>query len=436
MSPAARTVVGGVVITVLAGLLGGTVGAVVQGENQGGRVTLRPVASDSAGARRAPDSAAGIARAALPGVVYIRAAPAAASTPASSAPGAPTGPARPGGPGSRLRPADVGAGIVLDGHGRILTNDHVIAPDGKALAQLTVTFSTGQQHQARLIGRDPGSDLAVIQVSGVSGLRPLPLGDSDQVQVGDPVMAIGAPFGLEGTVTSGIVSARDRPIVSGPDAAAENDLDGDESAAGGAPTGTAAPTPAPGTTTDVSYLDTLQTDAPINPGNSGGPLLDAAGRVIGVDTTLRSGGDATADAPLDQGAQSGSVGLGFAIPMNQAAWVAEQLINNGRVRHAVLGVTLNTSYQSAGAAVALSSIAGRPAVSPGGAAARAGVRPGDVITAIAGEPVTDSDDLLVFVRAHHPGDSVPLTVRRGGRSLDLRARLTATTATDTGPDEG
>jgi putative serine protease PepD len=416
-----------VAITVLAGLLGGVVGAVVQGRDQGGRVTLRPVASDSAGPRRASDSAAGVARDTLPGVVYIRAA-AAPTRAAASGRGAP-------GPG----PSDAGAGIVLDGRGHILTNDHVIAPDGQALTELTVTFSTGQQHRARLVGRDPGSDLAVLQVSGVSGLRPLPLGDSDRVQVGDAVMAIGAPFGLEGTVTSGIVSARDRPIVSG----ADTGTDGTGAGDGVGTTGTAVPTPAPAPSAgsaaaspDTSFLDALQTDAPINPGNSGGPLIDTAGRVIGIDTTLRSGGDAATDGPLDQRAQTGSVGLGFAIPVDQAAWVAEQLINNGRAAHAVLGVVLDTAHRSDGAEIAASATGGGPAVRPHGPADRAGIRAGDVITAIDGEPVADAGDLLVFVRARRPGEEVPLTVRRDGRSFDLHAvlgRCTSADATGTGP---
>jgi putative serine protease PepD len=357
-----RTLLGGVALAVAAGVLGGGVGALVQGERQGGRITLRQ--DVNTGAHRAAGTSASVARSALLGVVYLHVG--SAST------------------------TDTGTGILLDDSGDILTNNHVIAPNGTP-GTVSVTFSSGQQHRAELVGRDAGYDLAVVKVLGVSGLHPLPLGDSDTVRIGDPVLAIGAPFGLEGTVTAGIVSALDRPITSG---------DGSQ----------------------LAYLDTIQTDAPINPGNSGGPLLNSAGEVVGVNTAIRSADD-SADGPLDASPQSGSIGLGFAIPVNEAVRIAQQLIDTGHAVHPVLGVSLDNSYQQSGAKVAGQPVAGRPPVLPGGPADRAGIRPGDVITALDGLPVVIPEDLEVYVRARTPGSTVRLEVRRGDRTLTAQAVL-------------
>ena len=351
--PGLRVAVLCVLAVLCAGLLGGGVGAVVQGTRQGGRITLRPVTE--AGVRRPPGTTAGVVRAALPGVVYL-------SVRTSGAVG-------------------TGTGIVLDGAGHILTNNHVVAPAGRA-GQVTVTFSSGQQHPAVLVGRDVDADLAVIQVKGVSGLHPLALGSAAHLEVGDPVVAIGAPFGLVGTVTSGILSAKDRPLTSG-------------SADSGA---------------GLAHLDALQTDAPINPGNSGGPLLDAAGTVVGVNTVIRSAAVDSAD-PYAADDAAGSIGLGFAIPVDRAVRVAEQLINTGRAAHTVIGATLRPD-RSGGAEVAAVQAAGR-----------AGLRAGDLVVAVDGTPVTGAGDLVALIRGRLAGHPVLLAVRRAGAALTLSVPL-------------
>ena len=357
-----RIAVGAVAAVLCAGLLGGCIGALVQGTRQGGRITLQ--AASEAPVPRSPGTTASIVRAALPGVVYLSVNTSGTTT--------------------------TGTGIVLDGAGHILTNNHVVAPLGRA-GRTTVTFSTGQHHPAALVGRDVGSDLAVLQVKGVAGLHPLALGSADRIEVGDPVVAIGAPFGLQGTVTSGIVSARDRPLTSG----------GTNSGAG------------------LAYLDALQTDAPINPGNSGGPLLDAAGTVIGVNTAIRSA-DSDSSDPFGVTDQSGSIGLGFAIPVDQAMRVAEQLINTGHAGRTVLGATVDLTYQGGAAVTAVASRSGGDSA----------LHPADVVIALDGVPVTSGDDLAALVRGRSPGATVVLTVLRGGQARELPVPLYSTERDD------
>ncbi|MFE8952137.1 S1C family serine protease [Streptomyces althioticus] len=350
-----RALVGGaLVIALVSGVVGGVVG--VQLERNGGVGAVELPQAGVEAPDRDPDSVAGIAAQALPSVVTLHVS----------------------GGGK----AGTGTGFVLDDRGHILTNDHVIQPAGKN-GDITVTFHSGDTAEATVVGRDSGYDLAVVRVKGVRGLTPLPLGNSDNVQVGDPVVAIGAPFDLAGTVTSGIISARERPITAG----GEN---GDGS--------------------DVSYVDALQTDAPINPGNSGGPLLDGKGRVVGINSAIRS-----ADGGLDpEGGQSGSIGLGFAIPINQGKRVAEELIEHGKASHPVIGITLDMAYSGDGARVAAEGGDGGPPVSTGGPGAKAGIRPGDVITKVDGRPVHSGEELIVKTRAHRPGDRLELTLKRNG----------------------
>ncbi|MFE6909689.1 S1C family serine protease [Streptomyces erythrochromogenes] len=337
----------------LAGGIGGWLGVLAERQSST-RLELPQAAVADKG--RAPDSVAGIAATALPGVVtlHVRGA----------------------------KSSGTGTGFVLDPQGHILTNNHVVA-DAKEIA---VTFSTGESVTAELVGRDSGYDLAVVKVSGVRGLRPLSLGNSENVKVGDPVVAIGAPFDLSNTVTAGIISATGRPVTAGGDK-------GDGS--------------------DISYVDALQTDAPINPGNSGGPLLDAKAHVVGINSAIRG---ADKDDPDRQG---GSIGLGFAIPINQGKRVAEELIATGRATHPVIGVTLDMDYTGDGARVGDKGEDGKPSVTAGGPGARAGIKPGDVITKVDGQRVRGGDELIIKIRAHRPGDPLTLTVLRDGRERTL-----------------
>jgi putative serine protease PepD len=210
------------------------------------------------------------------------------------------------------------------------------------------------------------------------------LGDSTDLQVGDPVIAFGSPLGLSGTVTTGIISALDRPV----------------------------------TTTDAgeaSYISAIQTDAAINPGNSGGPLVDQRGRVVGITSAI---------ATLSQ-QSGGSIGLGFAIPITQARQIAEQLIDNGQAQYPVVGVVLDLTYRGNGARI---QPAGglRPPVTPGGPAEKAGLQPGDVIVDVDGEPVGSFEEFVVSIRSHQPGETVQLTVQRGGDEFQVDVTLGAT----------
>ncbi|MER5712820.1 trypsin-like peptidase domain-containing protein [Streptomyces sp. NPDC002122] len=351
---------GALVFALVTGVIGGGIGAYV--ERNGGLTTVELPQADGGDTDRAPESVAGIAASALPGVVTLHVS----------------------GGGS----SGTGTGFVLDTKGHILTNNHVVDA-AESSGDITVTFSSGETARAKIVGKDTGYDLAVVQVTGVSGLRPLPLGNSDNVRVGDPVVAIGAPFDLSNTVTSGIISAKERPITAG----------GEK-----------------GDGTDISYVDALQTDAPINPGNSGGPLLDSKGRVIGINSAIRAAGG-SGDGDGGGAGQPGSIGLGFAIPINQGKRVAEELINTGKATHPVIGVSLDMEFNGDGARVGEKGKDGAASVTPGGPAAAAGLRPGDVITKVDGQRVHNGEELIVKIRAHRPGDKLRLTLTRGGKEL-------------------
>jgi putative serine protease PepD len=269
----------------------------------------------------------------------------------------------PGDGGSQQAQAE-GSGFVLDDEGHIATNQHVV--DGAT--SITVTFADGRTASAKVVGTDASTDVAVIKADAPkSALHPLTLADSARVQVGDGVVAIGSPFGLEGTVTTGIVSGLGRTI--------------------NAPNG-------------FTISGAIQTDAAINHGNSGGPLLDSAGRVIGINAQIES-------------ESGGNDGVGFAIPSSTVRRVAQQLISGGTVAHAYLGVQLADATGGAGVAQ----------VRADGPAGDAGLRAGDVVTAIDGKPVRSADALVAAVDEHEPGDEVTLKVRRDGRLRDVNVTL-------------
>ena len=267
-----------------------------------------------------------------------------------------------------------GTGVVISSDGLILTNNHVVA-DAEQGATLKVTFNDGRTAAATLVGRDPITDLAVIRASGVSDLTPATLGDSSVLKPGQGVVAIGSPLGLQGTVTSGIVSALNRPVRTG-----DNNPAGESQS---------------------TVIDAIQTDAAINPGNSGGPLVNMRGEVVGINSAIASLGSS--------GGQSGSIGLGFSIPIDQARSVADQLTKSGKAVHAQLGVSVSDIADGAtqgGAGIAM--------VTPGGGAAKAGIEVGDVVTKVGDREIDSADALIAAVRSHQPGDKVTLTYTRGG----------------------
>jgi S1-C subfamily serine protease len=269
-----------------------------------------------------------------------------------------------------------GSGVVVDGeNGYIVTNNHVVSgADGVEGAEIRAVFSDGSGSAARIVGRDPASDIAVVKVER-PGLVTASLGRSDDVVVGDPVVAIGSPLGLAGTVTSGIVSALDRPVRLAGEGSDTN-----------------------------AVISAVQTDAPINPGNSGGALVDATGAVIGINTAIASLG-------------GGSVGLGFAIPIDTARGIAEQLISTGSAVHAALGVsTRSVTDGTRDGALVLN-------VEPGSAAADAGIREQDVLIAVDDMPVGSSEELVVAVDANRPGDVVTIELVRNGSSTTVQATL-------------
>jgi putative serine protease PepD len=285
--------------------------------------------------------------------------------------------------------SDTGSGIVVrvDGStGYILTNNHVVSA---ALSGGTVhiTLNDGRTVAATIVGHDTTSDLAVVKVTGVTGLTAAVFADSDALKVGQAVLAIGAPLGLSNTVTQGIVSTLHRPVATG------------ESGAGA-----------------QAVLDAVQTDAAINPGNSGGALVDLAGRVVGINSAIASTGSSGTS-------QAGNVGVGFAIPSNDAADVADQLIATGHATHAQIGISAQDAASSTDGAPGLGAAIGQ--VTAGGPAAKAGLQQGDLITRIGNRVVTDADSLIVAVRANAPGTTVTVTYERSGQSHTAAVTLGA-----------
>jgi putative serine protease PepD len=338
----------------IAGLVGAIFGASSSGSLFGHSINLTQVSSSI---ERAPGSVADIAKRVLPSVVSI---------------------AADGDTGSAT-----GTGFVIESSGYILTNNHVIAGAVSPKGKIEVILNTGEKYSATVIGRDSSYDLAVLKIKKV-GLTAMQFGDSDKVAVGDSVIAIGSPLGLSGTVTLGIISAKDRAVTAG------------ESAG------------------DNSFINALQTDAAINPGNSGGPLVDSTGAVIGVNSAIATLGQSV-------NSQSGSIGLGFAIPINQARKTADQLIKNGKATYPVIGVSIDMQVTGEGALIS----SAPNAVMSGGPASKAGLKSGDLIIEFDGRTISAPEELIVAIRSKNIGDRVEITYIRKGITLSTTVVLTA-----------
>ncbi|MEV4528053.1 trypsin-like peptidase domain-containing protein [Streptosporangium sp. NPDC049304] len=314
---------------------------------------------------RPPESVAGVASKVLPSVVSL---------------------AVEGGVSS-----STGSGFLIKG-GYVVTNNHVVA-NADSRSQIQIQFNNRKSTSAVVVGRDPESDLAVVKPAETFGAPEIVLGNSDNVVVGDPVIAIGSPLGLTGTVTSGIVSSLNRPVQAGE----EN-------------------------SSDTTWLSAVQTDAAINPGNSGGPLVNVNGEVIGVNSAIATLGRSV-------GGQSGSIGLGFAIPVNHARRVAQELITTGKAKKSRIGVAIDPTYQGVGVRIATESRQGTQPVEPNGPAAQAGLKPGDVILEIDGVVLQDGNELIAMIRNRAPGEKLAVKYQRGGEEK------TATVTVGTAPEQ-
>jgi len=354
------------VAALVAGGLGGGLGYTLAKNNDDNTGSTTVSASDSGSSvKRDPGTVAGVAAKALPSTVTIEAE-------------------------STSGEGGTGTGFVFDTQGHIVTNNHVVA-DAVDGGKLTATFPSGKKYDAEVVGHAQGYDVAVIKLKNApSNLKPLTLGNSDKVAVGDSTIAIGAPFGLSNTVTTGIISATNRPVAS-----------------------------SDGTGSNASYMSALQTDASINPGNSGGPLLDASGNVIGINSAIQS----SSSGGLGGTSQSGSIGLGFAIPINQAEYVAQQLIKTGKPVYAKIGASVSLEDSSGGAKITDTGASGSAAVESGGPADKAGLKPGDVITKLDDHVIDSGPTLIGEIWTHKPGDKVTITYERGGKTHTVQLAL-------------
>ncbi|MFJ6199729.1 S1C family serine protease [Micromonospora sp. NPDC092111] len=343
------------VTALLAGTLGGALGyAFAVRGGVGGGVTLGAgPAEPPALAQRRPDSLAGVAEKVLPSVVTVRVA--------------------------SLGGTSEGSGFIVSTDGYLVTNDHVVAG---GTGRASVTFNDGSTAPATVVGQDPESDIAVVKVNR-KGLRPVEFGDSEALAVGDPVLAVGSPLSLANTVTAGIISALDRTMQAGEP---------------GGP---------------VRYYAAIQTDAAVNHGNSGGPLVDSAGRVIGVNSTIKS--------LVAEGHEAGNIGLAFAIPINQAKRITQDIIGTGRARRTVIGA----GFAGTGTATTPGAGVRLAAVEPSGPAAGAGLRAGDVILKLNGRPINEPTDLTALVRKFAPGSVVAVEYRRGSTRRTASVTLAA-----------
>ncbi|HET7684341.1 MAG TPA: trypsin-like peptidase domain-containing protein [Marmoricola sp.] len=270
-----------------------------------------------------------------------------------------------------------GSGFVLDERGHVITNNHVVAEAAADDGPIQVIDQDGNEMKASVVGRSAVYDIAVLKVRPTGDLVPAAIGSSQQMRVGETVVAFGSPLGLSATVTSGIISAVNRPVTTG---------DGNDS----------------------SFINAVQTDAAINPGNSGGPLVNLQGQVIGVNSAIASLGSLSND-------EGGNIGVGFAIPIEQVQVTTDQILRTGEAKYPVIGATVRGTEDGDGATV--------QAINPGSPAASSQLRVGDTIVAVDGKPVTGSTDLVVAIRTHQPGEQVTLTIRRDGQERDIDVGL-------------
>ena len=273
-----------------------------------------------------------------------------------------------------------GSGFVLDKQGHIVTNNHVVAEAGRGDDAITIVDQDGNRYSAEVVGRSPVYDLAVLYAEDAEDLTPAALGASQALRVGETVVAIGSPLGLSSTVTAGIVSALQRPVTTGDSA------------------------------NDSSYINAVQTDAAINPGNSGGPLVNLRGQVVGVNSAIATTGGTLL------GNESGNIGVGFAIPIEQVRITADQILRTGQARYPVIGAKVQTGRQEGAGAEIDSVMAGSPAED-------SGLEAGDLVVAIDGERVTDGIALIVAIRTHQPGETVEFTVVRDGQERKVEVEL-------------
>ena len=337
-------------LVLIAGVVGGLIAHALDGGSSNAKITSSPAVSVPPGTTQPTEQLAKVAAAVQPSVVSV-------TVTGSSG-------------------TDEGSGVVLRSDGTVLTNNHVVEAAASG-GTISVKFADGRSAAARILGRDPTVDLAVIRANGISGVTPATLGTTKTVHVGDTVLAIGSPLGLEGSVTSGIVSALHRTVSLGSDQPSD-----------------------PTQSTGASVGDAIQTDAAINPGNSGGPLVDLGGRVVGINTAIASVGGGSSSS-----GQSGNIGVGFAIPIDEAQSVAGQLIKGETPKHALLGVQVQDEPD--GGALLVS-------VTKNGPADKAGLRSGDVVTQVASSSVADATSLTAVIRSHQPGDRVTVHYKRGG----------------------
>ncbi len=378
-------VAGTVIFALAAGFGAGALGARVTSDSASGSAshTLTQLASVATSKAAADGSVEQVAATLLPSVVSVL------SSSSSS--------------------AGEGSGVILTADGMILTNNHVIS----GATSLQVQFNDGTTAEATVVGADPTDDLAVIKASGVSGLKPATLGSSADLQIGQPVIAVGSPLGLSATVTSGIVSALNRPVRTSSAEDQQQQQQQQQQLPGQDQQQSQA------STSQDTVMNAIQTDAAINPGNSGGPLVDMSGNVIGINSAIAS-------LSASSSGEGGSIGVGFAIPIDQAKRIAQEIIDTGKATHAVLGASVGDATQGDNS---LLTVGAKVAdVTAGSGAEKAGLKSGDVITKLGSQNVDSADALIAAVRSAAPNSQVDVTYTRGGDSNTVTVTLGSASA--------